>query len=248
MGERANLKKIGYIVISVLFLAILIPALDFQTAKAQVTPAPSVRYLNIEYNGGNSFTITWAVYYVANWGDKINFSVWIIRGSDNFLVGCWAIGLSNILYTSPNGEMSNPGYGIMGGYGGTEILINWITAESPFMVQQESNPIDGVQMYYFYETHVTFSVPFESGDTILLAADYNNQPAFYSGELPYYGPTNTGDYVQTTYDGITFTAPEYQYGILMALMATFIAFVTYEAFIKFKRKNSSYPTKSLISN
>jgi hypothetical protein len=198
-GQKTIFKYTVYIFISILLLIILCSGLKAQTAEAQV--APSVRYLTIENKNESSFTVDWSVFTVAQWSDRMNFKLWIARGSNHFLVGSWGVGLSNHLYEQPSGEMSHPGFGIQGGYGETQ-QMSQITAECPFAVEQKTHPVDGLQTYYFYKTHLTFNFTFEDTDTLLLAADYKNQPELYEGGLPYYGPLNTGDYFRTLYSNI----------------------------------------------
>ncbi len=72
-----------------------------------------------------------------------------------------------------------------------------LMAEMPYKVEVRTHPIDGTQTYYFYRAYVYSVFPLQTGDSFLFAGDYENKPEYYGGQLPYYGPYNTGTYFQT---------------------------------------------------
>lgn len=181
----------------VLFFLFTLIASSLQNVTAQ-TP-PSARYIGLENSNGSEITVIWSVFDVSQWADKIHFRLWVIRESEHIPVGFWEIGLSEKL--DQGGAQIMPGFGIQGVYA-RNVSIHQVTAEAPFASEQMIHPIDGLQTYYFYKSHVTFDFNFESDDTLLLAADYENDPDYYEGELPYYGPYNTGDYYRIEYSNI----------------------------------------------
>ncbi|MCW4017020.1 MAG: PKD domain-containing protein [Candidatus Bathyarchaeota archaeon] len=195
MGDA--LKNRRYSVMFVFLFTLLLIAPSIQTVKAQTSP--SVRYVGLEGMNGSEGTVIWSVFTVSQWADKINFRVWVIRETEPIPVGNWSIGLSEKL--DQGSAQIMPGFGIQGVYGGN-VSIHQVTAESPFMSEQRTHPIDGLRTYYFYKSHVGFDFTFEDDDIILLAADYENSVEYYEGELPYYGAYNTGDYYKIEYANI----------------------------------------------
>ncbi|PVX23542.1 MAG: hypothetical protein CW716_11925 [Candidatus Bathyarchaeum sp.] len=165
----------------------------------QAQTSPSVRYLGLENKNGSECTVLWSVFHVSEWADKIHFRLWVIRDGETIPVGIWEIGLSEKI--DQGSAQIMPGFGIQGLYG-DNVSISQATAEAPFATEQMTHPIDGLQTYYFYKTHVTFDFTFQNDDILVLAADYKNGPDYYDGALPYYGLYNTGDYYKIEYNSI----------------------------------------------
>ena len=241
------MKKITELAILGIVLMLLLSALCIQTLRAQV--APSVRYLNIESVSAGWYTVTWSVFNVAEWGDYCYMRIWVIRGSEHFLILSWGEGLSDTLYTEPHGQMTNPGFGVMGwSWEPTSFTVSdptqyHITAEMPFKVEEKTHPIDGTQTYYFYRAHVFSVFPLQTGDLLLFAGDYENKPEYYDGELPYFGPYNTGTYFQTRYEGLPFipenVVPEVPFGTAMSVASMVVAFVFMLGIVRIKKKFST---------
>ena len=222
------MKKIPNIAIFGLISWLLGFALFVQTSQAQV--APSVRYLSIETKSGSTFTVVWSLFEVAEWADQVHFKLWVVRGSDPCLLSHWGIGLSKT-------------FGFQGGFqNSSEMQMDHIMAEFPFGNEQRTHPIDGLQTYYFFRSHLIFSFNFEEDDILFLAADYENEPEYYGGELPYYGPYNTGDYCKIEYGNILDSGiypsnviPEIQFGTVAASISMVIALAVYMRKLKQKR-------------
>ena len=143
--------------------------------------------------------VVWSVFGVENWSDRCNFRLWNMNGKQ--LLGSWWTGLNNKLYTTPHGQMINPGFGIQGSgspckHGEPGVSLKQVTAESPYCVQKIKHPIDGLKTYYFYKTHVTIDAlfPIELKDELQIAGAYGKCPEFYSTDLPSNGSESSGSY------------------------------------------------------
>lgn len=183
-----------------LFFLLILPFAVVPFGKADL--GPSVRYVSIESKSGSELTVDWAIFKVDNWGDYVNLCFWVVRDNESYFVGSCDIKLCNTFYSQPDGQMTHPGYAEAGvnASSGAKSLI--ATAEMPFDVRQETQPIDGLQTYYFNKVHMAFNFSFQSNDTILVGGDYQSIPQYYSGDLPYYGPQNTGAFYEATYSSI----------------------------------------------
>jgi hypothetical protein len=151
----------------------------------------SVRYTNITEIHDDKLKVTWATRDTSGWsGHQVKLKIWSCKLPINeenpwTLIAEWNLGA----------------VGSGNGYSSMQTITGLVTQYgSPVRNEERTHPIDGTANYWIWESDIigNFSELLLPDYDIQFAAEVDQSPIVYYGDLPYYGQTQTGDYYRSS--------------------------------------------------